>query len=251
MHLRKQGSILPKINKFSMNKLVVVTGATRGIGRAIAARFAREGFDIATCSRNKGDLDRMKSEMEQEFACTVITHRADLSHGEQARRFTAAVADLDRPIDVLINNAGYFSPGRTLDEPEGTLEEMIGANLYSAYYTTRGLLARMVQAKRGHVFNLCSIASLSAYPNGGAYTISKFALLGFTKVLREELKTEGIRVTAILPGATRTVSWDGTELPDERFMTPEDVADAVYSAYALSGRSVVEEIIMRPQLGDI
>ena len=98
---------------------------------------------------------------------------------------------------------------------------------------------------------MCSIASIRAYPNGGSYAISKFALLGFSKVLREELKDFGIRVTAVMPGATRTASWNGTDLPDERFMKVEDVADAVYAAYALSGRSVVEEMIIRPQLGDI
>ena len=98
---------------------------------------------------------------------------------------------------------------------------------------------------------MCSIASIKAYPNGGSYAISKFALLGFSKVLREELKEFGIRVTAILPGATRTASWDGVELPDDRFMKVEDVADTIFSAYSLSSRSVVEEILIRPQLGDI
>jgi short-subunit dehydrogenase len=128
---------------------------------------------------------------------------------------------------------------------------MMGANLYSAYYTTRGLIASMKTRGQGHVFTLCSIASIKAYPNGGSYAISKFALLGLTKVLREELKPSGIRVTAVLPGATRTSSWDAVALPEERFMKPEDVADAVYGAYSLSPRSVVEEILIRPQLGDI
>src|SRR6187551_1859801 len=98
-----------------------------------------------------------------------------------------------------------------------------------------------MKAKRsGHIFNMCSIASIMAYPNGGSYTISKFAMLGFSKVLREELKPWGIRVSAILPGATFTASWEGVDLPEDRLMKPEDVADAVYGAYALSGRSVVE-----------
>jgi short-subunit dehydrogenase len=98
---------------------------------------------------------------------------------------------------------------------------------------------------------MCSIASIKAYPNGGSYAISKFALLGFSKVLREELKEFNIRVTAVLPGATRTASWDGVDLPEDRFMRAEDVAETVFSAYSISERSVVEEIIIRPQLGDI
>jgi short-subunit dehydrogenase len=109
----------------------------------------------------------------------------------------------------------------------------------------------MKEIRRGHVFNMCSIASIKAYPNGGSYAISKFALLGFSKVLREELKEFNVRVTAVLPGATRTASWDGVDLPEDRFMRAEDVAETVFSAYSISERSVVEEIIIRPQLGDI
>jgi len=142
-------------------------------------------------------------------------------------------------------------PGSIATEPDGTLESMIHANLYSAYYTTRGLVQEMMKRKSGHIFNLCSIASIKAYANGGSYAISKFALLGFSKCLREELKEFGVRVTAILPGATLTSSWEGFDQPEERFMKVEDVAETIYSAYALSGRSVVEEVIIRPQLGDI
>jgi short-subunit dehydrogenase len=109
----------------------------------------------------------------------------------------------------------------------------------------------MKSVKSGHIFNMCSIASIKAYDNGGSYAIAKFALLGFSKCLREELKAHGIRVTAIMPGATKTASWDGVDLPEERFMKVEDVAEMVYAAYSLSGRSVVEEVIIRPQLGDI
>jgi hypothetical protein len=98
---------------------------------------------------------------------------------------------------------------------------------------------------------MCSIASFTAYKNGGSYAITKFALLGFSKSLREELKESGIRVTAVMPGATLTSSWEGVELPEERFMKPEDVAEVIFNAYFISERSVVEEIIIRPQLGDI
>jgi len=100
-------------------------------------------------------------------------------------------------------------------------------NLYSAYYLTRALIGNMIKRKYGHIFNICSIASLQAYPTGGSYTISKFALYGMTKALREEMKKHGIRVTAVLPGATLTSSWDGVDLPPGRLMKPEDIADAI------------------------
>jgi short-subunit dehydrogenase len=174
-----------------------------------------------------------------------------MSEKTQVNNFVASVLGLQRSVDVLINNAGYFVPGKVIDEADGVLENMMNTNLYSAYRVTRGLVGDMKAKKSGYIFNICSIASIMAYPNGGSYTISKFALLGFSKVLREELKPFGIRVSSILPGATLTASWEGANIPDDRLMKAEDVADAVYGAYALSGRSVVEEILIRPMLGDL
>lgn len=234
-----------------MSKLAVITGGTKGIGRAVIDKFASAGFDIVTCSRKETDLAVLRKHVTASHPVEVDTFAADLSVLSQARAFTDFVLRLGRPIEVLVNNAGMFTPGQIIAEPDGALENMIGANLYSAYYTTRGLASVMKDRKSGHIFNMCSIASLKAYPNGGSYAISKFALLGMTKVLREEMKECGVRVTAVMPGATRTSSWDAVELPEERFMKPEDVADAIYGAYMLSPRSVVEEIIIRPQLGDI
>jgi short-subunit dehydrogenase len=235
-----------------MNKLIVVTGGTKGIGRAIIEKFSSQGFDVVTCSRNLNDLELLKAAVQKSnSASQVFIHQADMSDKNQVKAFCLFVRKLNRPIDVLVNNAGYFLPGEIVTEPEGTLESMINANVFSAYYTTRELAPQMIDRKSGHIFNMCSIASIKAYPNGGSYAISKFALLGFSKCLREELKEFGVRVTAIMPGATKTASWEGVDIPDERFMKVEDVADTIYSAYALSERSVVEEIIIRPQLGDI
>ncbi|MEK6783194.1 MAG: SDR family oxidoreductase [Bacteroidota bacterium] len=233
-----------------MNKLIVVTGGTKGIGRAILEKFASEGFDLITCARKKDELDTLKLHFEK-LGVKAFAEVADMADRNQVKKFTEFVKSLNRPVDVLVNNAGFFVPGLVTEEPEGTLESMINSNLYSAYYTTRGLVGLIKSGTAGHIFNMCSIASIKAYPNGGSYAISKFALLGFSKVLREELKQIGIRVTAILPGATFTSSWEGVTLPEDRFMKVEDVADTVYASYALSGRSVVEEIIIRPQLGDL
>lgn len=234
-----------------MARLLVVTGGTRGIGRAVAERFAAAGFDVCTCGRRQEGLDQLKSAITGKYKVQVFVSVADMSEKQQVKKFADYVTSLNRPVDVLVNNAGYFLPGEVTNEPEGTLESMINSNLYSAYYTTRGLVHALRKSDAAHVFNMCSIASIKAYPNGGSYAISKFALLGFTKVLREELKESGIRVTAVLPGATRTDSWEGTTLPEDRFMKSEDVAESIFSANAISPRSVVEELLIRPQLGDI
>jgi short-subunit dehydrogenase len=235
-----------------MSKLVVVTGGTKGIGRAVIEKFAAQGFDIVTCSRNESELEKLKNDVEKNFPSIIVhTKKADLSSKVEVDTFCRFVKELRRPVDVLVNNAGYFIAGEIISEPDDTLEKMINANLYSAYHTTRGLVSMMIEQRAGHIFNLCSVASFKAYPNGGSYAISKFALLGFSKCLREEVKTFGLKVTAVMPGAVLTESWQGTEHPTERFMKPQDVADAVYGAYALSPNSIVEEIIIRPQLGDI
>lgn len=234
-----------------MNKLIVVTGATKGIGRAIAEKFAANGFDVVASARSSKDLDSMKEAIEKRFLIKVYVQSVDMAIKSKVEEFVAFIDSLKRPVDVLINNAGFFIPGEITTEKDGTLESMIEGNLYSAYFMTRGIVGEMKERKSGHIFNMCSIASLKAYANGGSYAVSKFAMLGFSKCLREELKPFSIRVTSVMPGATKTASWEGTDLPDERFMMVEDIAEMVYSTYKLSPRSVVEDIIIRPQLGDI
>lgn len=234
-----------------MRKSILVTGGTKGIGRAIIERFAREGFDIMTCSRNEKDLASLQADLESRFpSIRVLTVQADLSKKEEVEKLATAVKTFAIP-DVLVNNTGVFLPGAIHNEPEGNFELMMQTNLFSAYHLTRALVNEMITRKSGHIFSMGSIAGLTAYPNGGSYAVSKWAMLGMTKCLREELKPHQIKVTSILAGATFTSSWEGVDLPVERFMSAEDVAESVWGAYNLSPRTVVEEIIIRPQLGDI
>jgi short-subunit dehydrogenase len=235
-----------------MRRLAVISGATKGIGRAIVQQFASQGFDIVTCARNENELRQLQAEIEGQYDnCQVFVKKADLSIKSEVNSFVEFVHKIQQPVAVLVNNTGTFTPGQTHNEPDGTLENMIDTNLYSAYNLTRGLVGDMIRQQGGHIFNICSTASIEAYPNGGSYSISKFALYGFTKSLREELKPYNVKVTAILPGATLTSSWDGVELPEDRFMKADDVAKSIWAAYELSKSAVVEELIMRPQLGDI
>lgn len=235
-----------------MNPLIVITGGTKGIGRALVERFAVGGFDIVTCARQADDLANLQNQIATHYPNVAIYAKtADVAQKQDVLDFGAYVLALVRPVAVLINNAGVFAAGQLHNEPEGLLEQMIETNLYSTYHLTRVLVPNMITAQKGHIFNLCSTASITAYANGGSYCVSKFALYGLTKVFREELKPHGIKVTAILPGATLTASWEGVELPPERFMQAQDVAEVIWSAYHLSAGAVVEELIMRPQLGDI
>jgi len=230
-------------------KTILVSGATKGIGKAIVYQFAKQGFNVAFCARNQTDVTNQQNDLKNKFPhIEVLAMVADMSRKEEVGNFGKAVIDQFKSVDVLVNNAGVFLPGELLSEAEGMLEKQIETNVYSAYHLTRAIAPTM---DGGHIFNVCSTASIKAYPNGGSYCISKFALLGFSKVLREELKPKNVKVTALLPGATLTASWDGVDLPENRFMKADDLAETVWACYQLSPNSVVEEIIMRPQLGDI
>ena len=233
----------------SMN--IVITGASRGFGKAIAARVAAAGHSLFLSSRNEMALYKTMEELLLQYPQSGIKARAfDISIKQQAQQLGQWVLAAG-PVDVLVNNAGSFIPGSVHNEPDNALEDMMQVNLFSAYHLTRVLLPSMMERKTGHIFNMCSIASLQAYKNGGAYSISKFALLGFSKNLREELKPHGVKVTSVIPGAAYTDSWIGSGVDPRRIMEADDVAAMVYAAAQLSAQACVEDIVLRPQQGDL
>jgi len=232
---------------------VVITGSTKGIGKATAEVFVSNGCNLVICSRSNKDLEASAAAMRNMYNVDVIFKQTDMRDTAQVKAFGQFVLDSWGKVDVLINNAGVFVPGDVSEEDEGNLEMMIETNLYSAYHLTRTLLPAMLKKNAGHIFNICSVASIIALPNGGSYSISKYALMGFNTVLREELKDKGIKVTAVLPGATWSNSWAAAkgEIPHERLMEAEDIAKSIWSCYDLGPSAVVEELLIRPQLGDL
>lgn len=230
----------------------VITGASKGLGKAIALALAKKGINLFITSRSESDLDNVKQELLAiNPAIKVFYSPCDVSVKEQVNSLAKSILSVFREVDILINNAGVFLSGNIANELESNLEIQMNTNLYSAYHLTRAILPNMLHKKSGHIINICSIASIAPYPNGSSYCISKFALLGFSKCLREELKDSGIRVTSILPGATWSDSWSGVDLPTDRLMQADDVAKVVVCAIELSPTAVLEEIILRPQLGDL
>lgn len=230
---------------------VVVTGASRGIGFAVAHRFAQEGHHLAIVARNAGDLTLAKEQLLSAGAAAVHTVVADLSSPEQIAQSVTTIQSIFGQVHVLVNNAGLFLGGTMMGEPAGQFQHLMNTNVLSAYEMTRGLWTQLQNTPRAHVFNMCSIASITAYAAGGSYSVAKFALMGFSKSLRLEGMPFGIRVSAVLPGATLTDSWAGVDLPKERFMDPKDVAEAIYMAFQINEHTVMEEILLRPMLGDI
>ncbi len=230
----------------------IITGASRGLGKVMAERFAAGGYDIALIARDDQRLSAVQAELQTRYPGGKFQRfSADMGDKEQVDTLGRALVKAGITVDVLINNAGQFIPGNITNEAEGALESLMAVNLYSAYHLTRHLVPAMMERRSGHIFNICSVASLKAYPNGGAYSISKFALAGFSANLREELKPYGIKVTAVYPGAVYTDSWAGSGVDPQRIMEAGDVAEMMFAASRLSPQATVEEILLRPQLGDL
>ena len=230
----------------------VITGASRGIGKALAEIFALHGYNLFLCSKTESNLLSTIEELKTRHPNISVDGKAmDIGKKTNAKLFGEWVLNNADAVDVLINNTGTFIQGDVSNEPDGALETMLEVNLFSAYHTTRTILPRMKAQKSGHIFTICSIASLAAYPGGGAYGISKYALLGFTRNLRAELKEHGIKVTAVIPGAVYTDSWKGSGVAEGRIMETEDLAKMMFAASQLSPQAVVEDIVLRPQLGDL
>ena len=232
--------------------VVLITGASQGIGAAIAKVFAREvrGVRLALVARSAAKLATVQracaklGAMAEAFACDVSDEKAVAElHRQVTKRFGV--------VEVLINNAGSFTGGALLDFSVAEFDRLIAANLRSVFLMARAFVPGMVKRGRGDVFNMSSIAGLVAYPGGTGYSAAKFGVTGLSKVMRAELKDKGVRVCCVYPGATWTPSWKESGLPPERMMPAEDVAQAFLDVYRLSRRTVVEEIVLRPQLGDI
>ncbi len=230
---------------------VVITGASRGIGKELAEQFAKEGANLFLCSRNMDKTIDWQNELMSAHGIQVSSFDVDFEKITAVKAFAAQLLNATNSIDVLINNAGIYVPGSIYNEPEGQLEKMLSVNLIAAYHLTRALVPSMINRKAGHIFNISSIAALKAYSNGGSYSISKWAMDGFSKNLREELMPFGIKVTTVHPGATMTSSWDGSGINPERIMETSDIAKMVVASSKLSPQACVEDIVIRPLLGDL
>jgi short-subunit dehydrogenase len=230
---------------------VVITGASKGIGKTLAEYFAKEKYNLFLCSRNMDKTIVWQQELIAKYGISISSFNADLSSKDAVLQLGNQIREACSEIDILINNAGIYEPGSICNEEDGQLEKMMNVNVYSAYHLTRSLIGSMIKRKSGHIFNMASIAALKAYPNGGSYSISKWALAGFSKNLREELKDFNIKVTTVHPGATLSSSWDGFDIDPKRILETADLAKMIVAASKLSPQACVEEIVIRPQLGDL
>lgn len=230
----------------------IITGATKGIGRAIAQHLAANNYNLALCARRLEDLQELQNELRNKYPhLDFFIHTADCGISEELIAFADFVKNNFSFTDVLVNNAGLYIPSALFEEEKDILEFQMRTNVYAAHYLCKVFGEQMKQNRKGYIFNICSIASIKPFINAASYSVTKFALLGLTKVLREDLMQYGVKVTAILPGATLTESWAGTKLPSERFVQADDVALAIINCLNMSKGANVDEIIIRPLGGEI
>lgn len=228
-----------------MNALV--TGATKGIGRAISFKLAEAGYNLAICARNPLELTELCSRLREKYPALEIYARAtDCADPADLNVFAEETLQQFGHIEVLVNNVGQYIQANLLDESEGTLEQQMQLNLYSAHNLSKFFGKQMRLSGRGHIINICSVAGIQPVAEAGSYSVTKHALMGLTNVLREELKSAGIKVTAIIPGATLTNSWEGTSIAAENFIQPEDIAESVITCLKMSSGANIDEIIIRP-----
>ncbi|WP_316799995.1 SDR family oxidoreductase [Pedobacter frigidisoli] len=223
----------------------VITGATKGIGKAIAIKLYENGYDLIIAARNLDDLDEMRAGLITPGR-VIDVYRVDFSDKQEVYHFLDQMEKNAGFADVLVNNVGTFLPGTLLDEADDAFEMQQHLNVNASYYISKFFGKKMRSMRKGHIFNICSVASNAPVKNGGSYSVTKAAMLSLNHVLRQELAPHQVKVTAFLPGSTKTSSWEGTTIPDEKFVQPDDIAEILYTILQLSAGVNVDEVLMTP-----
>ncbi|MDN4620200.1 3-ketoacyl-ACP reductase [Paenibacillus sp. PsM32] len=225
------------------HKTAIITGAGKGIGKAIAEALAKEGVQLGLLARTASDLEKVKAELTSTYDIQVFTATADIGNSEEARQAVASLAASLGRVDILINNAGIGSFGKMVDMDPAEWENILRVNLMGTYYVTHELLPAMIEQQSGDIINIASTAGERGFATGSAYCASKFAVLGMTESLMQEVRKFNIRVTALTPSTVNTPLAVNAGLPigdEDRMMQPEDLAELVVAALKLPSRVLLK-----------
>lgn len=224
-------------------KNAIITGAGRGIGRAIAIALAAEGVNVGLISRSNNDLLKLKDELNR-FGVKTSIAVADVADIEAVNAAVKFIQNELGSIDILINNAGIAKFGKFLDLQPAEWEEQIKVNLFGVYYVTRAVLPQMIERQTGDIVNISSSAGLKGSPMTSAYSASKFALMGLSDSLMQEVRKHNIRVTALNPSTVVTdlaISANLINNNEDRVMHPEDFAELILAQLKLNRRVFVKD----------
>ena len=226
-------------------QVAVVTGASRGIGLAIARRLGQMGARVSLCARNAANLERAASGLRA-AGIQVLALRTDVTRGDEVASLVAETHRAFGPVDILVNNAGIGIFGPFQEQTETDWNAIMDTNLKSVFLVSRAVAPEMIRRKTGHIINIGSLAGKSTFANGAVYCATKWGLLGLTGCMAEELRAHGIRVSAICPGSVATEFSPHAGKDPARMLQPEDVAHAVAALVTQAPGSFISEVLMRP-----
>lgn len=230
---------------------VLITGASRGIGKATALAFAKLGVNLVLVSRSQPELDQVATAATQ-MGVKVQTKALDLALIDQVKPQLEALVK-QFPVDILVNNAGMAYTGNLTDTPLADWQQVLTLNLTSVFQCIQAVLPSMRQQQQGTIINIASIAGYQAFPGWGAYNVSKAGLIALSKTLAAEERPHGIRVVTLCPGSVNTPLWDTETVQADfdraRMLTPETVAQSVVHAALLPQGAVIEELTVMPSAG--
>jgi 3-oxoacyl-[acyl-carrier protein] reductase len=226
-------------------KTALVTGASRGIGLAIAQRLGQLGARIALCGRHQDTLDAACARLRDQ-AIDALALTADVSRGDQVASLIEKTLVRFGAIDFLVNNAGIGRFGPVQEFTETDWDTVLDTNLKGVFLVSRAVAPSMISRGHGHIVNISSLAGKNSFAGGSLYCASKWGLLGLTFCMAEDLRAYGIRVTAICPGSVATEFGHPSSKNVQKMLQPHDVAHAVEMVITAEPQSFISEVVMRP-----
>jgi 3-oxoacyl-[acyl-carrier protein] reductase len=232
-------------NRPLQGKVALVTGASRGIGLAIARSLGRLGAKVSVCARDAKKLELAANELQDDGA-TILAVPADVTRAADVDALVAKTEQALGPIEILVNNAGigYFGPAHQAEE--ATWDRVLDTNLKSVFLASKAVAAGMIERRSGHIINIASLAGKNAFADGGIYCASKWGLMGLTECMAEDLRGFGIRVSAICPGTVATEFSPHAGKDPGKMLQPEDIAHSVEMIVTQAPQSFISEVLLRP-----
>ncbi|BAU29042.1 3-oxoacyl-[acyl-carrier protein] reductase [Aneurinibacillus soli] len=225
------------------NRIALITGASKGAGRAMCLLFAEEGATVYAAARSTDLLDELVQEAAG-LEGQIIAAPCDVTNGAAVEQLIQRITDEKGQIDILINNAGLGHFGAIHELTEAQWDEMMNVNLKGVFLCTKYVTPHLIKQKRGHIINISSVAGTVTFPGGGGYCTTKFGLMAFTDILTQELKSHNVKVSVICPGSIQTY-FGGTD-PKDYALHPKDVAQIAYQMAAAPEHVILNQVIMRP-----